>query len=449
MKILTASLAFMGMLAGILCVTGQGAQLLQPPPGGAANRQEARGLTVDDCLRLALQQNYDVLLSRQVVVQADADVARARSAARPFLGTETTYSRLDRALSFPLGPEEFTFMYADLWKSGVVFRQPLYTGGRLSAVYHASQYSRNARAEQARSVEHEIAFQVTRAYRAAQVTAEFQRVAAEAIGLLEAHEHDAAILVREGANPEIDLLRTRTELANARKDLNAADNAVDMALSGLKNLVGMSLEEPVILTEPFDHPPHAPEDLAALTQRALSQRGELSALRSGIEAARQVVKAAKAEYLPTVGAGGRYEYMKGDIRDLTGGLHWTLGVSVEMPLWNWGETRAKVKKAESEAEQAAIQLRKTEDAIRLEVRQAALDLEKAQKDIDAVTAALMTAEESFRLARASYRAGEGTNTEVLDARMALSRVRANHAQALFDYDVALAALRRATAEPTR
>lgn len=406
-------------------------------------------MTVDDCLRLALQQNHDVLLSRQAIVQADADVARTRSATRPFLGTETTYSRLDKALSFPIGPEPFTFMYQDLWKSGMVVRQPLYTGGRLSAAYRASQHSRSARAEQARSVEHEIGFQVTRAYRAAQVTAEFQKVAAEAVSLLETHEHDVAILVREGANPEIDLLRTRTELANARKDLNAANNTADLALSGLKNLVGISLEEPVILTETFDRPSGAPEDLAALTQRALSQRAELSALRSGLEAARQAVRAARGEYLPTVAAGGRYEYMKGDIRDLTGGLHWTLGVNVEMPLWNWGETRAKVKKAESEAEQAAIQLRKTEDAIRLEVRQAFLDLERAQKDIEAARAALTTAEESFRLARASYRAGEGTNTEVLDASTALSRARANHAQALFDYDVALAASRRATGEPTR
>jgi outer membrane protein len=37
-----------------------------------------------------------------------------------------------------------------------------------------------------------------------------------------------AILVREGANPQIDLLRTRTELASSRKELNAADSAVDL-----------------------------------------------------------------------------------------------------------------------------------------------------------------------------------------------------------------------------
>ncbi len=153
--------------------------------------------------------------------------------------------------------------------------------------------------------------------------------------------------------------------------------------------------------------------------------------------------------MPTVAVGGRYEYMKGDIRDLPGGPHWTLAVTAEMPVWNWGETRAKVKKAESQFEQVSIQIRKTEDAIRLEVRQAFLELGKAEKNIDASAAGLTTAEESFRLTRASYQAGEGTNTEVLDARTALSRARANYAQALFDYDVALAALRRATGESTR
>ncbi len=90
-----------------------------------------------------------------------------------------------------------------------------------------------------------------------------------------------------------------------------------------------------------------------------------------------------------------------------------------------------------------IQRDKTADLIRLEVRQAFLDLGKAEKNIDAAESALKTAREAYRLARASYRAGEGTNTDVLDVRTALSRAEANHTQALFDYNVALAALHRA------
>jgi outer membrane protein len=58
-------------------------------------------------------------------------------------------------------------------------------------------------------------------------------------------------------------------------------------------------------------------------------------------------------------------------------------------------------------------------------------------------AALKIANEAFRQTRVRYQEGEGTNTDVLDARTALSRAEANHAQALFECNVALAALQRA------
>ncbi len=47
------------------------------------------------------------------------------------------------------------------------------------------------------------------------------------------------------------------------------------------------------------------------------------------------------------------------------------------------------------------------------------------------------------LAMLGYRAGEGTNTDVIDARTAFSRAEANHTQALFDYNIGFAALHRA------
>lgn len=117
MKISTAGLAFMGMLAGIFCIAAEAGQLIETPP---ANRQEARRLTIEDCLRLALQQNHAVLLSRPAIVQAEADVVGAFSATRPFLGNDTTYSRLDKALSFSLGPEPLTNLCRDpIW----IFRE--------------------------------------------------------------------------------------------------------------------------------------------------------------------------------------------------------------------------------------------------------------------------------------------------------------------------------------
>jgi outer membrane protein len=400
-------------------------------------------LSLSDCLRIALKQNHDIRLTQEALAQADAKITQAKAAMFPFLGAEGSYTRLDEEVGVALGPQSLTFIDRDIYKGGIVVRQPIFMGGRLNAARKASQYSRDAQAQENRAIEKEITFQVTRAYRTAQVAKAFRKVAVEAVDLLEMHEHDVAILVNKGANPDIDLLRTRTELANARKELNGANNAVDLAYSALKHLLSISLEESVSLTEALVRSPRPERNLSALTELALSQRPELSAMDFQIAAAEQVLKAAKGEYLPTIALEGRYEYMEGDFRDLEGGDHWTIGVGAQIPLWNWGETAAKVREARSQLVQVRIQQDKTTDRIRLEVRQAFLDLGKAEKNIEAAESALNTAKEAYRQARARYRAGEGTNTDVLDVRTALSRAEANHTQALFDYNVALAALNRA------
>jgi len=399
-------------------------------------------LALDDCLRLALDRNYDILLATEALIQAEMDITQARSFLLPFLGAEGSYTRLDDALGENFGAQSFTFMKEDIYAGGIVLRQPLFSGGKLVASHKAAQYARDAKVPAKRNIEEEIVFQVTRAYWTAQVAEAFQKVAAEAVELLEAHEHDVAILVREGANPQIDLLRTRTELANARKHLNASDNALDLALSALKNLLVINLEEPLCLTDQLGQPPRPTGDLASFERLGINNRPEIAALRFQQEAGKHAMRASRAEYLPTIGLEGRYEYLQGDIRDLSGGDHWTIGVGAQMPLWNWDRTGAKVRKAKSQLEQVNIQLEKLENRIRLEVRQTFLNLGTAEKNIEAATSALHTAREAYRLANAGYHAGVGTNTEVLDARTALTRAEANHLQALFEYNVAIAALER-------
>jgi len=419
----------------------------RPPSSDEALRKLEKdgniNLSLSDCLKIALQHNYDIRLTREALTQADTKITQARSAMLPFLGAEASYTRLDEELSFSMGPQSLTFMDRDQYKAGFVIRQPIFTGGRLNAARKASQYSRDAQAQGNRALEEEVVFQVTRAYRTAQLAEAFQDVAVEAVELLKAHEHDVAILVEKGANPEIDLLRTRTELANARKELNGANNAVDLAYSALKNLLSIPLEKSVHLTEALVRSPRPEEALSSLTGVALSQRPELFAIDSKIAATEQSYKAAKGEYMPSIALEGRYEYMEGDFRDIEGGDHWTVGVEAQLPLWNWGKTAARVRETRSQLAQTKILRDKITDHIRLEVRQAFLDIGKAEKNIEAAESALKTAREAYRQTRARYRAGEGTNTDVLDVRTALSRTEANHTQALYDYNVALAALHRA------
>ncbi len=402
-------------------------------------------LSLNHCVQLALDQNLDVQLAVERLAEADTKIRQARAAMLPILSAEGTYTRLDEELAFAMGPQSLTFMESDIYMAGLVVRQPLFAGGRINAGRKAAKYSREAYASEKRSVEDETVFQVTRAYWAAQIAASAQHVAAEAVALLYAHERDVSSLVEQGEVAELDLLRTRTERANAQKQLNVAGNAAELAQSALKNLLAIDLDQLLMLTDHLEMPSRRPgTDLCTLTQQALAQRDELHTLDFLIAATGQSLKAAKGEYAPSIAIEGRYGYIQGDVRDLEGGEHWTIGVGAELPIWNWGRIRAKVGQANSQLAQVRTLRRKTADGIRLEVHKALLDIETAAKNIEAAEMALGSAKEAYRQARVGYQAGEGTNTDVLDARTALSRAEMNHSRALFAYNVALAALRRAT-----
>ena len=64
--------------------------------------------------------------------------------------------------------------------------------------------------------------------------------------------------------------------------------------------------------------------------------------------------------------------------------------------------------------------------------------------IEAQKKTVEQAEESLRLAEARFRAGTGTQLDVLSAQTALTEARSNEIQALYDYNVAIATLERAT-----
>jgi outer membrane protein len=75
-------------------------------------------LSLSDCLKIALQHNYDIRLTREALIQADTKITQARSAMLPFLGVEASYARLDEELNITMGPQSLTFMVVINIKQG-------------------------------------------------------------------------------------------------------------------------------------------------------------------------------------------------------------------------------------------------------------------------------------------------------------------------------------------
>lgn len=84
-------------------------------------------------------------------------------------------------------------------------------------------------------------------------------------------------------------------------------------------------------------------------------------------------------------------------------------------------------------EQAELEYYKQADAIDLEVREAYLNMQEAEKRFHTTKVAVSKAEEDYFIAKEKYKAGAGVILDIIDAQLALTTAKTNYIQAQYDY----------------
>ena len=116
-------------------------------------------------------------------------------------------------------------------------------------------------------------------------------------------------------------------------------------------------------------------------------------------------------------------------------------------MWDGGQTQNKIKVAQDALEKAKEANLAAVDMVNLEVQQAYLNLRAAEQTIQSTQTAVNEGQENFRIALLRYRAGVGTNLDVLDAELKLTQARNNYVDALYSYNVSISALEQAAGVP--
>ncbi len=130
-----------------------------------------------------------------------------------------------------------------------------------------------------------------------------------------------------------------------------------------------------------------------------------------------------------------------------GGNNWTAGVSLNFNVFDGGANRARLAAARYRQRQAEAQLAQMAAAVKLQVREAYLNLNTAQQRVEVSRQAQSEAEESLRIIQNRYEAGSGDHHRLVARRnCAHQRAQKNYLNALFDYRLSYAALELATGE---
>ena len=119
--------------------------------------------------------------------------------------------------------------------------------------------------------------------------------------------------------------------------------------------------------------------------------------------------------------------------------NWTVGVTVDMPLFTGGRIGAKVADAQAALRQSELRLAQVRELASLDTPDALRSFEAARAAFQASSGTVAAAIEAYRIAEIRYREGLSTQLELSDSQLLLQQARVN--RALAERDVKLAQLR--------
>ncbi len=418
-----------------------------------------QSLTLQGAVRVALEKNPTVQAAAAYSQAVHQGIAEAQAARMPrfdfsegltrgnnpvyvFGGllTERQFNAGDFALNFLNTPPPL-----DICRTQFSAALPLYDAGQTGRRIKDARLSAQAARETVQRTRQEVIFNVVKAYTDELLAQENVRVAESALKTAQSDLQRAQARQEEGQGVPSDLLSAQVYQAQTEEDLLQAQNAANLAGAALSVAMGLA-EDAVTNVEPgLKETRYDAGALADRQQHALTTRPDLRELGLGVERTANGSRMARAEFLPKVNAFGSWE--EDNETFLTrGGNNWVAGVTLNFNIFDGGANRARLAAAHYRQTQAQAQAAQMAANVKLQVREAYLNLTTAQQRLGVSRQAQSEAEESLRIVQNRYEAGLATITDLLRVETARTAAQKNYLNALFDYRLSCAALELATGE---
>jgi outer membrane protein TolC len=156
------------------------------------------------------------------------------------------------------------------------------------------------------------------------------------------------------------------------------------------------------------------------------------------------VSSARAAYLPDLGLSFAYgidatQFAVHGI-DGTRNLGYSATATLDIPVWDWLSTQHKVRQAEILRDVAKTTLTATQRRLIAQLDESYAEASVARDQMQSLELSAQTAQESLRLTRLRYTAGEATVLEVVDAQNSLTSAELAREDGMVRYQTALANL---------
>lgn len=425
-------------LVAVVCLASLAQGQTQPNP-----------LTLDDVLRLANAQVSTLQSATLNERIAAEDLNQARAAFLPKVSVPLSYIYTSPALGLPPGePRAPSFIANDAigaYEALVNVSGDFDIAGRLRASLNRNRALLAAARAGTEVARRALAQAVIEAYYGLALANVQHRAAEGNLRAAEEFEHITSLLLSGGEVAPVDLTRAQLQTLTRRDELERARVNEEVAAGALRVFVGYQFTQPIATSDLAQALP-VNSEFQQFKVDDISRRPEFTQLEQQLRAAREEIKIARAERLPSLSyslnGGFDTDSLRGPRLKEHSGV--SAAISVNIPVFDWGASRSRERQARLRAEVAENERALALRGFTQQFYAARSQATSAAARINVAREAVTKAEENVAASIARYRAGEAQIVEVTDAQTTLVEQRTALYQAIFDYQTALARLRQAT-----
>jgi len=238
-----------------------------------------------------------------------------------------------------------------------------------------------------------------------------------------------------GVATGVDVTRAETRVADQETRLAQAETAEQTAMLNLLRVAGLPLDSRPELTDPLEFDAQPAPVVEVALQTASQDRVEIAIAEQEVKRLGYERKSAQAELYPSADFFANYGSSGVQVNELALPTH-SVGVRVNIPIFNGGATYGRIKSAKSRETQGRLRLDDTRQQVEQDVRNTLQALATGAKQAQSAQQQVKLAERELEQSRDRFSAGVGDNIEVLNAQTALENARNAQVSALTAYNTA-------------
>jgi outer membrane protein TolC len=296
--------------------------------------------------------------------------------------------------------------------AGIQAEQPIFTGGKIVSAYRMSKIGKEIAMLNINLTNDEILLQTDEAFFLHQKATESRKVAEAFLAVVNELLNNVQAAQTSGMKMKNDVLKVQVQLNRAELQLQKANNAVRLSRMNLCRIIGLPLNADIHISDSIED---AQETLQAADFTA---RPEYSILNRQIELKEQQIRLVRSDFLPNIGLLANFGYIRGlelNERPLLNQTAFSALISVQIPIFHWGEGLNKIRAAKAEKQIMQLQREDLNEKMELEMRQALDRMEESRLETRLTARALEQAEENMTTTQHLYESGMETLAAYLES----------------------------------